>query len=55
MDSNSYEALVQRRQAATLQWRGPALMLFARSILLPLAIAHALMDGTSVLLPLLGK
>jgi membrane protease YdiL (CAAX protease family) len=31
MDPNSCEALVQRREAATLTWRGPALMLFARS------------------------
>ena len=32
MDSNSYEALVQRREATTLKWSGPALMLFARSV-----------------------
>lgn len=32
MDSNSYEALVQRRQSTTLRWSGPALMLFARSV-----------------------
>jgi hypothetical protein len=31
MDANSQEALVRRREAATLTWRGPALMLFARS------------------------
>ncbi|HEY7167025.1 MAG TPA: CPBP family glutamic-type intramembrane protease [Candidatus Binatia bacterium] len=31
MDPNSYEALVRRRQAAMLTWRGPALMLFARA------------------------
>lgn len=31
MDANSYEALVGRREAATLTWRGPALMLFARA------------------------
>lgn len=30
-DSNSNEALLQRRDALTLTWRGPALMLFARS------------------------
>ena len=32
MNSNSYEALVRRREATTLKWSGPALMLFARSI-----------------------
>jgi hypothetical protein len=31
MDPNSYEALRRRLDAATLTWRGPALMLFARS------------------------
>ena len=31
MDPNSAEALRRRRDAATLTWRGPALMLFARS------------------------
>ena len=31
MDPNSHEALLQRRDAATLTWRGPALMLFARA------------------------
>jgi hypothetical protein len=30
-DANSREALVRRREAATLTWRGPALMLFARA------------------------
>lgn len=30
MDPNSREALVQRREAGTLTWHGPALMLFAR-------------------------
>jgi uncharacterized protein len=30
MDRNSYEALLPRRSAGTLTWRGPALMLFAR-------------------------
>jgi membrane protease YdiL (CAAX protease family) len=30
MDPNSYEALLRRRDGATLTWRGPALMLFAR-------------------------
>jgi len=28
---NSHEALLRRREAATLTWRGPALMLFARA------------------------
>ena len=31
MDPNSHEALVRRREAGTLTWRGPALMLFARA------------------------
>ena len=31
MDPNSYEALLGRRAAGTLTWRGPALMLFARA------------------------
>ena len=31
MDPNSREALLRRREAATLTWRGPALMLFARA------------------------
>jgi uncharacterized protein len=31
MDPNSSEALVRRRDAGTLTWRGPALMLFART------------------------
>ena len=31
MDPNSHEALLRRREAATLTWRGPALMLFARA------------------------
>jgi uncharacterized protein len=31
MDTNSDEALLQRRDAATLTWRGPALMLCARA------------------------
>jgi membrane protease YdiL (CAAX protease family) len=31
MDPNSHEALVRRREAGTLTWRGPALMLFART------------------------
>jgi hypothetical protein len=30
MDPNSYEALLRRRDEATLTWRAPALMLFAR-------------------------
>jgi membrane protease YdiL (CAAX protease family) len=32
-DPNSRDALLRRRQAATLKWRGPALMLFARTVL----------------------
>jgi len=31
MQPNSHDALVRRRYAATLTWRGPALMLFARA------------------------
>jgi hypothetical protein len=31
MDLNSHEALLRRREAATLTWRGPLLMLFART------------------------
>jgi membrane protease YdiL (CAAX protease family) len=31
MDTNSHEALVRQRDAGTLTWRGPALMLFARA------------------------
>jgi len=31
MDPNSYAALVRRRDAGTLTWRGPAVMLFART------------------------
>jgi uncharacterized protein len=31
MDPNSYQALLRRRDAGTLTWRGPALMLFARA------------------------
>jgi len=31
MDPNSHETLLQRRDAAILTWRGPALMLFARA------------------------
>lgn len=31
MDPNSREALLRRRDAGTLTWRGPALMLFSRS------------------------
>ncbi len=31
MDPNSREALLRRRKAAELTWRGPALMLFARA------------------------
>jgi hypothetical protein len=33
MDPNSHDALVRRRDTATLTWRGPALMLFARTAL----------------------
>jgi membrane protease YdiL (CAAX protease family) len=33
MDPDSQRALVQRRDAGTLTWRGPALMLFARAAL----------------------
>jgi uncharacterized protein len=33
MDPDSQPALVQRRDAGTLTWRGPALMLFARAAL----------------------
>ncbi len=33
MDPNSHEALLRRRQAGTLTWRAPALMLFARAAL----------------------
>src|SRR5574338_1324796 len=32
MAPNSREALVRRREAGTLTWRGPALMLFARTV-----------------------
>jgi hypothetical protein len=32
MDPKSHEALVRRRDAATLTWRGPALMLFVRAV-----------------------
>ena len=32
MEPNSHDALVQRRDAGTLTWRGPALMLFARAV-----------------------
>lgn len=31
MEPNSHDALLRRRDAATLTWRGPALMLFARA------------------------
>ena len=33
MDTNSREALLRRRDAGALTWRGPALMLFARAAL----------------------
>jgi hypothetical protein len=32
MDRNSRDALFRRREAATLTWRGPLLMLFARTV-----------------------
>jgi len=32
MPANSHEALLRRQEAATLTWRGPALMLFARTV-----------------------
>lgn len=32
MIPNSHQALLRRREAATLKWRGPALMLFARAV-----------------------
>ena len=32
MDLNSHEALLRRREAGTLTWRGAALMLFARFV-----------------------
>jgi len=31
METNSYQSLIRQRQGETLTWRGPALMLFARS------------------------
>src|SRR5262245_62749206 len=33
MGPNSHEALLRRREAGTLDWRGPALMLPARAVL----------------------
>jgi hypothetical protein len=33
MEPNSFESLIRRRDTATLTWRGPALMLFARAAL----------------------
>lgn len=33
MEPNSHDALVRRRDASTLTWRGPALMLFTRAAL----------------------
>ncbi|MBX6331878.1 MAG: hypothetical protein IRY91_08525 [Gemmatimonadaceae bacterium] len=33
MNPNSHDALLQRREAGTLTWHAPALMLFARSVL----------------------
>jgi hypothetical protein len=32
MDPNSHDILLRRREAETLNWRGPALMLFARAV-----------------------
>lgn len=46
-ESNSYDALVRRRSAATLTWRGPALMLFARAALA--LVAQALVATIFVL------
>ena len=37
MDPNSHDALLHRRDAGTLTWRGPALMLFARAVFAVLA------------------
>jgi hypothetical protein len=58
MDPNSHEALLRRREAAVLSWRGPTPKFGLRTLLylrlrrlLPFAIAHALMDGATVLLP----
>lgn len=33
MEVNSYQTLLRRREAGTLSWRGPALLLFARAAL----------------------
>jgi membrane protease YdiL (CAAX protease family) len=47
MDPNSYQALLRRRDVATLTWRGPVLMLFARSAC---AVgAHALFAAAFIL------
>ena len=43
MGPNSHEALVRRREAGTLTWRGPARMLFARAALA--VAAQALVAG----------
>jgi len=43
MDQNAYEALLRRRDAGTLTWRGPALMLFARSACA--VVAQAIVAG----------
>jgi hypothetical protein len=32
MEPNSHGALLRRREAGTLKWQGPALMLFARAV-----------------------
>src|SRR5262245_7864145 len=47
MDPNSQEAILKRRDAATLTWRGPALMLFARAALA--VVAQGLVAGVFAL------
>jgi hypothetical protein len=47
MDRNANEDLLRRRDAGTLTWRGPALMLFARSACA--AVAQTLVAGIYVL------
>jgi membrane protease YdiL (CAAX protease family) len=47
MDPNSHEALLRRRAAAKLTWRGPALMLFARTACA--VAAQAVVAGTFAL------
>lgn len=46
-DPNSHEVLVRRRDAGTLEWRGPARMLFARAALA--VAAQAVFAGVFVL------